>query len=298
MRKWLLNFIEITILIIISFFALVLIVQSTFLKNKSIFGYRSYVIASNSMYPVLEYGDVILVKDVNFDDIEIGDIITYQGNNGELKNKIITHEVIDINYVNDVKVLVTKGRANTGVDPYVYQEQIYGKFFYKYTIISFVSKIVRNQFGFVLFIFIPFGILFVLEFINMVKETKRRELEKLVKIQLEELRKINDDSKKSDLIDNTICIQLEEIQKAKRDFKKIDELEHTIKLSLDDIKKEIEELKNDESKNNEQEEKEYIDMLLEETRVINVDDIRKGINKELRLKRKKKQKAKKQNNNS
>lgn len=298
MRKWILNLIEITILIIISFFAFLLIFQSTFLKNKSIFGYRSYVIASNSMYPVLEYGDVILVKDISFDDIEIGDIITYQGNNGELKNKIITHEVIDINYVNDVRVLVTKGRANTGVDPYVYPEQIYGKFFYKYTIISFVSKIVRNKFGFVLFIFIPFGILFVLEFINMVKETKRRELEKLVKAQLEELRKINDDSKKADLIDNTICIQLEEIEKAKRDFKKIDELEHTIKLSLDDVNKEIEKLKNQDSDNNEIKEKEYNDMILEETRVINLDDIKKGISKELRIKRKKKQKEKKQNNNS
>ena len=298
MRKWILNLIEITILIIISFFAFLLIFQSTFLKNKSIFGYRSYVIASNSMYPVLEYGDVILVKDISFDDIEIGDIITYQGNNGELKNKIITHEVIDINYVNDVRVLVTKGRANTGVDPYVYPEQIYGKFFYKYTIISFVSKIVRNKFGFVLFIFIPFGILFVLEFINMVKETKRRELEKLVKAQLEELRKINDDSKKADLIDNTICIQLEEIEKAKRDFKKIDELEHTIKFSLDDVNKEIEKLKNQDSDNNEIVEKEYNDMILEETRVINLDDIKKGISKELRIKRKKKQKEKKQNNNS
>ena len=298
MRKWILNLIEITIWIIISFFAFLLIFQSTFLKNKSIFGYRSYVIASNSMYPVLEYGDVILVKDISFDDIEIGDIITYQGNNGELKNKIITHEVIDINYVNDVRVLVTKGRANTGVDPYVYPEQIYGKFFYKYTIISFVSKIVRNKFGFVLFIFIPFGILFVLEFINMVKETKRRELEKLVKAQLEELRKINDDSKKADLIDNTICIQLEEIEKAKRDFKKIDELEHTIKLSLDDVNKEIEKLKNQDSDNNEIVEKEYNDMILEETRVINLDDIKKGISKELRIKRKKKQKEKKQNNNS
>ncbi len=298
MRKWILNLIEITILIIISFFALLLIFQSTILKNKSIFGYRSYVIASNSMYPVLEYGDVILVQDISFDDIEIGDIITYQGNNGELKNKIITHEVIDINYVNDVRVLVTKGRANTGVDPYVYPEQIYGKFFYKYTIISFVSKIVRNKFGFVLFIFIPFGILFVLEFINMVKETKRRELEKLVKAQLEELRKINDDSKKADLIDNTICIQLEEIEKAKRDFKKIDELEHTIKLSLDDVNKEIEKLKNQDSDNNEIVEKEYNDMILEETRVINLDDIKKGISKELRIKRKKKQKEKKQNNNS
>lgn len=291
MRKWLLNFIEITILVIISLACVVLIIQSTFLKNKSIFGYRSYVIASNSMYPVLEYGDVILVKEVDYDDIEINDIITYKGISGELEGKIITHEVIDIFNEDDVKILKTKGRANTGVDPYVYEEQIYGRFVYRFILISFISKIVRDELGFVLFIFIPFGILFILEFINMVKETKRRELEKLVKKQLDELKKLNNDTKDVVSLEETICVQLEEVKRAKRDFKKMKELEHTVKISLDDVIKQIEKLKKKDDDS-----KEDNEMLLEETKVLfSSDDIRKEVSKELRIKSKKIKKDKRKN---
>lgn len=291
MRKWLLNFIEITILVVISLACVVLIIQSTFLKNKSLFGYRSYVIASNSMYPVLEYGDVILVKEVDYDDIEINDIITYKGISGELEGKIITHEVIDIFYEDDVKILKTKGRANTGVDPYVYEDQIYGRFVYRFILISFISKIVRDELGFVLFIFIPFGILFILEFINMVKETKRRELEKLVKKQLDELKKLNNDTKDVVSLEETICVQLEEVKRAKRDFKKMKELEHTVKISLDDLIKQIEKLKKKDDDS-----KEDNEMLLEETKVLFCsDDIRKEVSKELRIKSKKIKKDKRKN---
>ena len=43
------------------------------------------MIASNSMYPVLEYGDVILVEETNFDDIKKGKN-TQQFLTGELLN--------------------------------------------------------------------------------------------------------------------------------------------------------------------------------------------------------------------
>ena len=287
MRKWVLNFIEFTILIVISLACVVAVLQSTLFKDKSVFGYRTYVIASNSMYPVLEYGDVIIVKEIDYDDIKIDDIITYQGLVGEFKNKVITHEVIDIFYEDDVRVLRTKGRANTGIDPSVYEKQVYGKFVYRFVLISFISKIVRDEFGFILFIFIPFGILFVLEFINMVKETKRKELEKLVKLHLDELKKIDNSSKEAIEIENTMCVQLEQIKDAKRDFKKMNELEHTIRVPLEDIIKKIEFFKNADNKSKTD------NLLLEKTMVLfNSDDIRKEISKELKLKEKKINKVK------
>lgn len=293
MRKWVLNFIEITILVVISLACVVAILQNTLFKDKSVFGYRTYVIASNSMYPVLEYGDVILVKEIDYDEIEVNDIVTYQGLVGEFKNKVITHEVIEIFYEKDEKdekVLKTKGRANTGVDPSVYEEQVYGKFTYRFVLISFISKIVRNELGFILFIFIPFGILFVLEFINMIKETKRRELEKLVQQQLDEIKKIDNDSKEAVEIERTMCVQLEQIRDAKRDFKKMNELEHTVRVPLEDIIRKIEFFKNASNKDDENE------LLLENTMVLfDSDDIRKAISKELKLKDKKINKNKKEN---
>lgn len=292
MRKWLLNFIEIIVLIIISVTCLVLIFQNTFFKNNSIFGFRTYVIASNSMAPVLKYGDVILIKEINYDDIKVNDIITYKGISGEFKGKVITHRVIDIVYNEDTKVLKTKGEANDGIDPDVHESQVYGKLVYKFVLISLISKVVRNKIGFVLFVFIPFALIFVLEVINMTKETKRMELEKMVKKQLEELKKLNNKSKTAVSLEETICLQLDEIKKAKRDFKKIDELEYTVKIPFEDVVKEIDKLKNESNK-----EKEKI--LLEETKVLyNSDDLTKEINKEIKLKNKKVKKKLKSKNNT
>lgn len=284
MRRWILNFIEISIVVIVILGCVVSILQSTILKDKSILGYRSYVIASNSMYPVLEIGDVILVEEVDFDSIKVGDIVTYMGTMGEFKDKVITHEVIEIIEEDNVKYLKTKGRANTGIDPSVSSSQVYGKMVYKFWLISFISKIVRDEIGFILFIFIPFSILFVLELINMVKETKRRELEKMMLEQLSELKKMDNDSKKATLIENTICLHLEEVKSARRDFKKMNELEQTVKISFLDIVNEIETLK---KKNKKQDKVSNDNIDLDKTMLLfDSSEIEEEINKELKNKNK------------
>lgn len=286
MRKWVLTFIEITILTIVSLVCVLVILQNIFFKERTVFGYRSYIIVSNSMYPFLEYGDVILVKEVNYDEIKVNDIVTYQGLVGEFKDKVITHEVIEIFYEEDVKVLKTKGRANTVVDYSVYEEQVYGKYVYKFILISFINKIVRNEIGFIFLIFIPLGILLVLEFINIVKETRRRELEKLVKQQLDKLKKLDNDSKEVVAIENTICVHLEQIKDAKRDFKKMNELEYTVRIPLEDIIKKIDKLK----PNNLENDNRYLEDTMD---LFNSDDIKKEISKELKLKKRRVSKHKK-----
>ena len=125
-----------------------------------------------------------------------------------------------------------------------------------------------------MFIFIPFGILIVLELINMVKEAKRKELERLMLEQFDELKKINQKSEKSSMIENTICLQLEELKSAKRDFKKINELEKTFGIPFEEIVDGIEELKKDTKKKTK---KEKVD--LEKTIILyDSDDIMKEIN--------------------
>ena len=278
--KFIKKFLEIFVFSIISIICLIVILQNVFLKNSSIGGVRSYVIASNSMYPVLKYGDVILVKDIDFEDIKIGDIITFKGKTGTIKDKIITHEVVDIITDEDGdKLLKTKGRANTGFDPYVDRSQVYGKLYYKFIVISFISKIVRNDYGFIFLVLIPFVVLFILEIYNLYKESQRKKLEELVKEQLKELEKIDKNNKKRMDIEKTIFVQLDEIEKAKKDYKKINKLEQTVTIPLEDIKKEIEKLK-DESKTNES-------VLNDETVCIESKNLQKAIKKEFKLKNKK-----------
>ena len=113
MRRWLLNLIEIIIFVVIVMAFFVAVAQNLFIKDKSLFGFKTYVIASNSMYPIFEYGDVILIKEVDYDKIEVNDIITYQGVIGEFKDKVITHEVINIVYENDMAIINRSSEGNT-----------------------------------------------------------------------------------------------------------------------------------------------------------------------------------------
>lgn len=287
MGKKALNIIETFLILLIALICIVSILQSTLFQNKNIFGYHTYVIASNSMYPVLKYGDVVLVKETDFNTINKGDIITYYGKEGEVKDKIITHEVIDILKENDTTVLKTKGRANTGVDPYVYKDQVYGEFVYRFTLLSLLSKIIRDKIGFIICILIPFSILFILEFISVTKEVKRKTIEDIMKKQLEELNSIDDKSDLSNAIKKAINDKLEEIKDAKRDFKKIDNLQETIHIPLEEIKYQINEL----SKKKTPKEMQKENKLLEDTMFIsNNIDINEAIEKELKTKEKKSKK--------
>ena len=112
------------------------------------------------------------------------------------------------------------------------------------------------------------------------------KLERLVKNQLRDIKRIDNTSKERIEIEKTISIQLEEIKSAKRDFKKMNELDWTVKISLEDIAKKIECLKGNGK---------HTDNYLGDTDVLfNVTDIKEEIIKELKMKKKyKKNKIKK-----
>ena len=80
------------------------------------------VIASNSMYPYIERGDIVIVKKTPFHEIKINDIIEY-----ELDNISVIHRVLEIKNTRDGKVLITKGDNNQSIDSKeVTKEQVNG----------------------------------------------------------------------------------------------------------------------------------------------------------------------------
>ena len=55
----------------------------------SVLGYNMYVIASPSMSPELEIGDVIISKAYDGGDLEVGDVVQFVSRSGETQGKII-----------------------------------------------------------------------------------------------------------------------------------------------------------------------------------------------------------------
>lgn len=146
--------------------------------NQSVFGYRLFAVATGSMVPDYNINDVLAIKEVNHNELKIGDDITYLGKKQDVSGKIVTHRIIDIEVKNGKKTYLTKGINNEVEDPTIGDNQIYGKVVGKVPIVTEINHIVKNQYGFFFLIFLPLVIVIFLEIADTVTEMKQDKIEK------------------------------------------------------------------------------------------------------------------------
>lgn len=168
-----LDVIKIILLILLVLFVIATAYQKVVPNNPSVFGFRTYSIITNSMYPKLKKGDVILIKEQKISDYKVGDIVTFRGMDGDLKGKIVTHEIVGISKENSRRIFYTKGIKNISNDPAVYEEQMLGKYIYKFFLFSIIERIMDTKLGFVLIIIIPLGLIYFFEIKDIIKDVKK-----------------------------------------------------------------------------------------------------------------------------
>ncbi len=139
--------------------------------NQSIFGYRIFTVATGSMIPQYNIDDVLLVKEVDKEDLKVGDDITYLGNKFDVNGKIVTHRIIEIDKENNT--WTTKGINSQTEDPTIEEDQIYGKVMGTIPVITTINHIVKNQYGFFFLIFLPIVTVVFLEIADTITEIKR-----------------------------------------------------------------------------------------------------------------------------
>lgn len=77
-----------------------------------ILGYQTFYIQTGSMSPSIPKGSLVFVKEVKFDQIKPGDVLTFHSDEGD---EFFTHRVIEIDKNNEM--FTTKGDANKEADP-------------------------------------------------------------------------------------------------------------------------------------------------------------------------------------
>lgn len=154
---------------------IIFIITQRLSGNNSIFGYRIFSVATGSMIPKYNINDVLAVKEVNIDELKVGDDITYLGNRYDVNGKIVTHRIIDIKVENGKKKYITKGINAITEDPSIEENQIYGKVIGKIPVITLINHIVKNQYGFFFLIFLPLVIVIFLEIADTVTEIKQEK---------------------------------------------------------------------------------------------------------------------------
>lgn len=108
-------------------------------------GATPYTVLTGSMQPKYPPGTLVVVKPVEFDDIAIGDVITYQRDSG--KDDVVTHRVVGTGSRFDgTKVLTTRGDANQVADRNpVQQVQVRGRLWYSVPYLGYVNNALSGK---------------------------------------------------------------------------------------------------------------------------------------------------------
>ena len=93
---------------------LIIFMSNSFANNLGVSKYKLYDVLTGSMSPTIKPGDFIVVKEIDANKVENGDIITFKSNNSK---NLTTHRVVDV--INDDGNISfqTKGDANDVLDP-------------------------------------------------------------------------------------------------------------------------------------------------------------------------------------
>lgn len=153
------NIVYVILFLIVASVLFVVILQRASNNDIALGGIRIFNIVSESMVPKYNIGDVLVVKSIEPQNIKVGDDIAYIGQESTFNQKIVTHQVIKIDYENGEYIFHTKGIANILEDPLVHQNQVFGKVVYKIWILSLISKILSNVYVGFFGIFVPIVIL-------------------------------------------------------------------------------------------------------------------------------------------
>lgn len=166
-----------TIIKIICIIALILLIAVLALQRFSnneiaVGGFRIFNVATGSMVPKYNVGDVLIIKEVDTNKLEVGDDITYLGEVGTFKDRVVTHQIVRIEETVGGRIFYTKGIANDTEDPQITADQIYGKVIYKCVLISLLTKLMNNLTAFYIIIFIPFALLIFLQIKDYLADKK------------------------------------------------------------------------------------------------------------------------------
>lgn len=139
----------------------------------SVFGYQIFRVSSGSMEPELMIGDVIVVKEADVQDIQKGDIVTYKGEEGEFRDKFITHKMIeDPQLVDGEYVFHTQGIYEGAVpDPEWNEDQLLGEYVCTVPYIDAVYNFFLEPYGLITFVLIII-VLFGYELISLIVSYK------------------------------------------------------------------------------------------------------------------------------
>lgn len=148
-------------ILLIFLFALAVI-----LIGPNLLGMKSLAVLSGSMEPKIPVGSIVIIYDVEPDELQTGDVITYNLGGGTL----VTHRVVEVDV--DNQSIITKGDANEVEDGApVSFSKVVGKMKMHVPYLGYISIYIRTPLG----IAATCGVLIVVVLLTFLPEVFKKE---------------------------------------------------------------------------------------------------------------------------
>ena len=119
--------------------------------------FGAYVIVSPSMVPTIKVNDAIVVKRLDNDKYNVGDIITFNSSDYKYSGLTVTHRIVEKEtYGSNNSIYTTKGDNNPVVDSASVQTNaIYGKVLFRIPKLGYFQSFLSKPSNFFICILIP-----------------------------------------------------------------------------------------------------------------------------------------------
>lgn len=152
--------------ILIAIILIILLFLAGALFGPKLFGYDMLAVVSGSMEPNIPVGSIVYVREVPFEDIEVGDVISFNVS----QDTLVTHRVEEID--ENKQEITTKGDANNTNDgePISYSN-VKGKVFFSIPFLGILSQAIKTPLG----IAGACGVVFLMILLNYLPEIFEKE---------------------------------------------------------------------------------------------------------------------------
>jgi signal peptidase I len=129
------------------------------------------VVQGNSMSPVVNQGDAVLLTGAATESLNVGDIVVFP--DPENPDSNIIHRIVGMNTEDGMVYAVTKGDANAVEDPYMTPaDEVEGKVSLVLPKAGFFLSFLRTPPGFIICVLSPFAVLLLYLFAKWYQESR------------------------------------------------------------------------------------------------------------------------------
>lgn len=153
--------------------------------NRSIFGYKFFIVRSDSMKATdFDAGDIVFVKNVDPATLQVGDIIAFTSQNTNNFGDTVTHKIREIttNAYGDPAFVTYGTTTNTNDETPVTYPYVLGKYTGKIPNVGSFFQFLKTTPGYILCIFVPFLLLILyqgFQCIQLFRRYKKEQMEEL-----------------------------------------------------------------------------------------------------------------------